>query len=278
MQGPDDQRARAAATHDDDAEGAGTHEDAWTKARESQRDDVAAALARRERRCPRCGSLQRGAGRICSNCGADLTARAPRRIPWRALLIAGAAVIVITAIAIPVVAGLRDDAADERERDRQRQAQLVEAERARQVRDAKPVRANGLGAGAGEDPIAHRERMLADAESHITADARERVAAGTLDGDIKGTSCEVFPETDARRAAEQDPATRAGRYNCVAYTSKLEGDQNRTAVFGHPYWLVIDYRKARYVWCKVTPRAGEGGSVLVSVPVPAPCRDPEGPG
>jgi hypothetical protein len=253
-------------------------EDPWAKARESQREDVAAVFAPRERRCPACGSVQRGAGRVCSNCGADLTARAPRRIPWRPLLIAGVAVLVVAAVAVPVIAGLRDDAADQRTRDEQRQAQLREAERARQVRDARPVRADGPAARAGEDPLAHRARLLTRAEALITADARKRVAAGTLDGDIKGTLCDLFPATDARRAAERDPATEAGRYDCVAYTSKLEGNQERTAVFGHPFWLVVDYRRASYVWCKVTPRAGEGGSVLITVPVPAPCRDPEGPG
>jgi hypothetical protein len=253
-------------------------EDPWAKARTSQREDVAAALAPRERRCPRCGSVQRHGGRICSNCGADLTARAPRRIPWRTLLIAGAAVLVVTAIAVPVIAGLRDDAAEERDRAAQRQAALREAERVRQVRDARPVRADGPAAAAGEDAIAHRARLLERAEALITADARKRVAAGTLDGDIKGTSCDPFPATDERRAAERDPATTAARYDCVAFTSKLEGNQQRTAVFGHPFWLVIDYRRDAYVWCKVTPRAGEGGSVLVSVPVPAPCRDPAGPG
>jgi hypothetical protein len=146
------------------------------------------------------------------------------------------------------------------------------------VRDARPVRADGPAAADGEDPLAHRARLLERAQALITADARKRVAAGTLDGDIKGTECEVFPETDERRAAERDPATAVGRYDCVAFTSKLEGDQERLAVFGHPFWLVIDYRRATYAWCKVTPRAGEGGSVLVSVPVPRPCRDPAGPG
>jgi hypothetical protein len=267
--GPDDPRR-------DEASGA--PDDPWARARGSQRDDVAAALAPRERRCPSCGAVERGGGRHCSSCGADLTARAPRRIPWRPLLIAGAAVLVVAAVAVPVIAGLRDDAADERERAAQRQAQLREAERARQVRDSRPVRAEGPAAAAGEDPLAHRERLLARARTLMTADARERVAAGTLDGDIKGTECEVFPETDARRAAENDPATLIGRYDCVAFTSKLESAQGRTAVFGHPFWLVIDYRRAKFVWCKVTPRAGEGGSVLVSVPVPPPCRDPEGPG
>jgi hypothetical protein len=252
--------------------------DPWAAARASQRDDVAAALAPRERRCPSCGSVQRDGGRLCTNCGEDLTARAPRRIPWRPLLIAGAAVVVLAAIAVPVVSSMRDDAAGERERAAQRQRERVEAERARQVRDAKPVHASGPVATAGEDRLEHRVRLLRSGERQITEDARARVAAGTLDGDIKGTQCEVFPETDGRRAAEQDAATPAGRYDCVAYTSKLEGNEGRTAVFGHPFWLVIDYDSSELTWCKVTPRAGEGGSVLVTVPVPEPCRDPEGPG
>jgi hypothetical protein len=255
------------------------HHDPWAAARASQRDDVAAALAPRERRCPSCGTVQRDGGRLCSKCGADLTARAPRRIPWRPLLIAGAAVLVIAAIAVPVISSLREDAATERERAAQRQAQLREAERVRQVRDARPVSADGPAPTAGEDPLAHRARLLSFGERGITQDARARVAAGTLDdGDIKGTACDLFPATEGRRAAEHDPATPAGRYDCVAYTSQLEGNQGRTAVFGHPFWLVIDYERSKLTWCKVTPRAGEGGSVLVTVPVPEPCRDPEGPG
>jgi len=252
--------------------------DPWAAARASQRDDVAAALAPRERRCPACGHVQRDGGRLCSNCGADLTARAPRRIPWRALLLAGAAVVVLAAIAVPVVSSLRDDAAGERKRAAEHQAQLREAERARQIRDARPVRAEGPAPATGQDPLAHRAQLLRFGEQKITADARARVAAGTLDGDIKGTECEVFPGTEGRRAAEQDPATPVGRYECVAYTSKLEGNQNRTAVFGNPFWLVIDYERSALTWCKVTPRAGEGGSVLITVPVPEACRDPEGPG
>jgi hypothetical protein len=54
--------------------------------------------------------------------------------------------------------------------------------------------------------------------------------------------------------------------------------KRRLGVFGTPFWVVIDYRTGRLVWCKVTPRAGEGGRSLASVPVPAPCRDPQGPG
>jgi hypothetical protein len=189
---------------------------------------------------------------------------------------------VLVAVSVPIVAGLRDDADAERQRAAERQRERIAAERVRQERDARPVRARGPAAAAGEDALAHRERLVADAEAKITDDARERAAAGTLDGDIKGTKCGPYPRTAARSAAEQDPATAIARYDCVAYTSRFDAPeangQQRTGLFGHPFWLVVDYDRARFVWCKVTPRAGEGGSVLVTVAVPAPCRDPEGPG
>jgi predicted nucleic acid-binding Zn ribbon protein len=257
-------------------------DDPWAKARAAQREDVAAVLAPRTRLCPSCGAEQREGGRVCTNCGADLTARYERGRSRRPLLFAGIAAVVLAAIALPFIAGWRDDAADERAREAAAQKERIAAERVRQERDAKPVRAEGPALAAGEDPIAHREELVTAAEERITEDARARVAAGTLDGDIKGTECGPYPRTEARRTAERDPATRLARYDCVAYTSKFDAPgadgQKRTGLFGHPFWLVVDYDTARLVWCKVTPRAGEGGSVLVTVAVPAPCRDPEGPG
>ena len=155
---------------------------------------------------------------------------------------------------------------------------LEAAERVRLTRDARPVRAKGTPLRAAADPLEHRAELITEAEGLIAADARGGVAAGT----IKGAECGPFPTTAERRAAEQDPATSVGRYDCVAYTSKFEAPEleskRRTGLFGYPYWLVIDYAGAKLVWCKVTPRVGEGGRSLVSVPVPPPCRDPEGPG
>jgi type II secretory pathway pseudopilin PulG len=253
-------------------------EDAWARARAAQRDDVAGIFAPRERHCPECGATQQGSGRRCEACGAELVAHIERGRSRRPLLFAVIVAVVLAAIAVPIIAGMRDDAAEQRDREAAEQAQRIERERVRQVRNARPVRAAGPALPAGADPIAHRADLLADAEAKITADARERLQDGRLDGgDVQGTECAVYPATDERRAAETDPGTRAARYDCVAYTSKLESAQGRTAAFGHPYWLVIDFADSRYVWCQVTPRAGEGGSVLVSVPVPVPCRDPDGP-
>ena len=183
---------------------------------------------------------------------------------------------------MPVVAGLREDAAGERERAAARQDALEAAERVRLTRDARPVRAEGTPLRAAADPLEHRAALVTEAEALIAADARARVAAGTIKGDIKGAECGPFPTTAERRAAEQDPGTSVGRYDCVAYTSKFEAPElegkRRTGLFGYPYWLVAEYGSGKLVWCKVTPRAGEGGRSLAAVPVPEPCRDPAGPG
>ena len=68
----------------------------------------------------------------------------------------------------------------------------------------------------------------------------------------------------------------------MAYTAKFKAPSQdgtqRTGYFGNPYRLVIDYGRAAMVWCKISPRASEGGRSLGFVVVPPPCRDPAGPG
>jgi len=154
-------------------------DDPWAKARAAQRDDVAAVFAPRTRRCPACGAEQQASGRICTNCGADMTARFDRGRSRRPLIFAAIVAVVLAAISLPIIAGLRDDAADERDRAAARQRERIAAEQIRQERDARPVRAEGPALAADEDPLAHRERLVADAEGKITEDARARVAAGT---------------------------------------------------------------------------------------------------
>jgi hypothetical protein len=277
---------RAAAAGGDERAAAAAEQrapdDPWAAARAAQRDDVRAVLAPRRRVCPSCGAEQRGPGRRCESCGSDLTARFARWRSLRRYAFAGLAVLVLAGVAVPIVGSLRADAERERERAAQRQAALEAAERERLARDARPVRADGTPLREGDDPLGHRATLVTEGETLIAADARERVEAGSIDGDIRGAECEPFPNTADRRAAEQDPATPTGRYDCVAYTSKFEAPElegrKRTGLFGYPYWLVIDYAGSKLVWCKVTPRAGEGGRSLATVPVPEPCRDPAGPG
>jgi hypothetical protein len=258
-------------------------QDPWEAARNAQRDDVVAVLAPRRRLCPECGAEQYGASRHCPECGAELTARFARWRSLRKFVYAGVAVLALAAaVAALVVPDTRERAASERASAAQRQSALEQAERARLMRDARPVSADGPPLRAGSDPVAHRATLVRRGEQLITADARKRVAAGTIDGPVKGSSCTPYPTIEERRAAEQDPDTVKARYDCVAYKNKFEAPavegQKRTGYFGYPYWLVVDFPASKLVFCKVTPRAGEGGRSLAFVPVPEPCRDPEGPG
>ena len=258
-------------------------EDPWAGARDAARDDVVAKLGTGERTCPHCGSHQpRSGGRRCANCGLDMTQRYAKPRNWRAIGIVVGVLAVVAALSYPLVSVLRGDAADEQATAaKQRQAEIA-AERKRLEKDVQPVRAQGPALPAGADPVVFRGDLVADGERRIAEDARGRVAAGSINGDIKGAHCSPYPVTDARKAAEQSASTPKGRYDCVAFTSKFDapnrGEEKRTGYFGYPYWLVVDYGTSKLVWCKVTPRAGEGGSVLASVPVPPPCRDPAGPG
>ena len=67
------------------------------------------------------------------------------------------------------------------------------------------MRATAPAAAPGADTLTRREELVRFGEEQITADANRRVAEGTLKGDHKGTSCEIFPETQARQAAERGP-------------------------------------------------------------------------
>ena len=206
-------------------------------------------------------------------------ARRPRRRPRRRT---GAAVVLGLAVAVALVVAvtgpLRRQAADDARRADARQ-QAIEAAEIRRLRaDSQPHRATGRPRRRGEDALAHRRALVAQTEALITRDARARVRAGTMTGPVAGTNCEPYPGISDRREAEADPAATVGRYECIAYKARvalpeLQGAK-RQGVLGSPFWAVIDYGPRRIVWCKVTPRAGEGGRSLESVPVPVPCRDP----
>jgi hypothetical protein len=255
-----------------------TDDDPWAGARTAARADVKSALARGVRTCPACGAAQETSGRLCDACGADTTARYRKPPKYRTPLLIVLGLLLFAAAVYPLARLLRDDAATERERTARREAVRKEAELARLRIDARPVRADGLPLPDGADPAAFRAEQVTDAEGKIAADGRRRAAAGTIDRDIKGAECFPYPKTAARRALEADPAAQRGRYECVAYSTKFEAPESqgqaRTGLFGFPYWLVIEYPTGDLVWCKVTPRAGEGGQSLAAVPVPPPCREP----
>jgi hypothetical protein len=192
------------------------------------------------------------------------------RLPRSARVALALLPLVVVALALLIGPGI-DEAKDERaEAERQRLAQLA-AERAERIRaEQRPL--FGRGEPAGED-LAARAALVASVPAAINADARERVAAGALDGPIRGVECEPYPRTVGRRGAHQGPSRTAGRYSCLAVTRAIEaGERNEAASIGHPYRVLVHFDTGRYAFCKVSGRPGEGsiGRQAV-VPVPAAC-------
>jgi hypothetical protein len=190
--------------------------------------------------------------------------------------VAGGVVATLAVAAALVVPGMREDAASERRAAAAAQAKEHAALNARIAREQRPIYADSPERRPGEDTLEWRARVVTAGQATVAADARRRVAAGTMDGPVGGVQCTPYPGTEDRRALEADPRISRLRYECFVYERKvalpeLEG-KARTGLLGVPYWLVADYDADQMVFCKVVPRAGEAG-FTVGIPVPEPCRD-----
>ena len=255
----------------------GSPEEPWLEARRLARAGVAAALAPRERTCPRCGAAQEAtAKRRCARCGSELVAHRTRpRISRHgiAALVLGAVALGVPTVAL--VSESRDRAALEKRTAAAEQAALESSERRRQRREGRPRRA-ALPAPGGTGVSRERRRAVRATERLITADARARVRAGALDGPVIGTRCLPGPATSTRLALEDDPRAVRLPYDCVALKSRFEAPpdrgRRRIGLFGHPFRAVIDERRRTVTWCRVFPPAGEGGRSLAVVALDPACR------
>lgn len=230
--------------------------DPWESARGAQKEEVAAIWAGRGEPPER--------------------ARPRRRPPWKAL---GVAAVVLVALGL-TAAILRSDGEQDQQAASAAQERLEAQEQARLIEEGRPVFADGPAPLGNESDAAYRARLLAAGEAAITEDARERARTGEIDRDVEGTRCRPFPYTATREAQERDRNIDRNRYQCIAYNRRfplpeLEGEA-RTGFIGQPYWLIADYKTAELTLCKLTPKAGEGGRSLVTVPVAPACRDPLG--
>jgi hypothetical protein len=152
----------------------------------------------------------------------------------------------------------------------ERRAQLT-AERTERIRAEQRPRVRRA-APAGRDVDA-RTALVAGLPDTIQADARQRVAAGTLDGPIRSVECEPYPRTVSGRGAHLDPSEQTGRYSCLAVTREVQPTEtNEGALIGHPYRVMVDFETGRYAFCKVSGRPGEGSLGRdILVPVPEVC-------
>jgi hypothetical protein len=193
-------------------------------------------------------------------------------VPWRRIGIGAAiAVVVLGALAAWLIP--RIDRAKHREAAaEQRQLAALSARERRVLARDQRLHA-GRASALPADPAAAQRTVLVDLERAITADARARTAAGTLDGHILTTTCAPFTRA-AVRVAPPPTATAAG-YECTAVTGEIPRSARNTAgAIGYPFWARVNFRRGTFQWCKINLRPGErgiGGEAAV-VALPAACN------
>jgi hypothetical protein len=202
-------------------------------------------------------------------------------VPWRRLAFAGvglaAALALIGAFAIPRVERSKQEAAEvERREARERQA----AERRRLTAEQRPVHGRAPQPAGPLSPSAElraRGALLGAVEGAITAEARRRVAAGTLTGRILRTECVPAPAGIERAGADAALGRRRDAYDCVAVTRDIPATSvSRAGSLGHPFRAVVDFERFTFVLCKTNPPPGEGAipDPRRVVPLPRACRRP----
>jgi len=92
---------------------------------------------------------------------------------------------------------------------------------------------------------------VAALQSAITADATARVAAGTLKGPVRSTTCR-----HAGIGSRKYPQTQV--FNCfVATSDNVRGEGKDVLAIGYPFIATVYYAKHRLAWCKENPQPGE---------------------
>jgi hypothetical protein len=170
------------------------------------------------------------------------------------------AAVILVAVVIPAIDDSKDAGAAREQRE---QAAFVRGERARltaeqAARFGRSPASARLHA-ARHDAVA-RSVLARAVSADVLRDARARVAAGKLDGPIRGIQC--TPEGHDGRGDRVHLA-------CLAITSAPPADGKAVATAGHPFLVSGSLRDGRYAWCKMNAPPGEGASatgVIVSLP------------
>jgi hypothetical protein len=117
--------------------------------------------------------------------------------------------------------------AAERRRD---EAAFAQAKVARLTEDQRPRRA-GLAQGAAVAPALERA---------VTADVRDRVRAGLLEGPVRGTQCTLIGDTGG------------AAYHC--FTLSRRSATTRTLENGYRFSAKVNPAAGTLTWCKRNPR------------------------
>jgi hypothetical protein len=184
-----------------------------------------------------------------------------RPVPKRALLIAGAALLVVAIAVVALVAPAIDEGkqrADAREQAADDARREAAARRAAESQRPTVVSLAALRPSAGssaDERLAARGALVAEVEERITADARARAAEGELRRPSGPTVCEPASGTPA---AATDLAVRRGVFDCDTTIRAIAATEtNEGGSLTYPFRAVVDFASYRVAWCKTNPVPGE---------------------
>jgi hypothetical protein len=166
-------------------------------------------------------------------------------VPWRRIAVGGAVALVLlggaAAVVVPAIDRGKDEGAARRQAARKA---YVHREEVRLRRDQRPR----SGHAAPGSPRA----IVAALAGAITADARARVRAGTIDGPILRTDCErAF-------GGRLDPRSGRAIYKCLAVQGEpIDPRHQERIVKGYDFIATVDLRRGAYSWCKLNILPGE---------------------
>jgi len=258
------------------------------EAREAARRSVQAAFARAPegppvRTCPNCGAEEATWRAQCPACNK----RYDRRLPWlsdRARWALGT-VGAIAAIAAlwAILPGVFDAKKEKDAQAAREQAQRVATERARLIREQRPVRGRARGLprlpadASAAQRLAQRRELVDQTEAAILTEARKRIAAGEMDGPVAKVSCGPLVRTPDNARDEDDLSKRLGRYDCVAVKRDVvDGNGKVVGLLGHPFVATIDFGRRSWVLCKDNKVPGERGKPLATVRLDPSCLGAQG--
>jgi hypothetical protein len=255
----------------------------WEAARRRAREEVHSIFADAGdapvRRCPRCGVEERTRWENCPHCGWSYFRPAPR-FSDRTKRVAAAVAIVAAVIGLSQwIPSLIRGGNEHDELVAARNKRIAAAEERRLRREQVPHRGSArellppAGAHAPE-VLRARRALVSAAEAAITADARQRIARGELQGRVTRTECGPLgpvnrgqkPVTDDR-----DLTKPIGRYDCTAVQRDVVQDGEAVATFGYPFVAALDFRSFTFTWCKNNPAPSERGIALAHVRLSRAC-------
>ena len=252
------------------------------EARERAREAVADAFAKSPdtvptRVCPTCGTATATLASRCPNCSKRYDRALPWLKDWMRWTLGIATAIGLTVLALGLRPGIEESKQERAARLAREQKALVSAQRARLVREQKPVH----GSVAGYRPLpesapeskrlAQRRSLVLSVESAITEETKERIARKQLSGPVKFTECGPLVRKPDGLSDDQVLTRRLGRYDCVAVQSDVRRFGRTVALLGNPFVATIDFETGTYVFCKDNKVPGERGKALAFVKLKPEC-------